>query len=355
MNPSQRKPKRYELEQSPLYKLSSKRKLAELLQIGLASLSTSELAKLTSQYRIFIDRDTRRFITEPVGALLAIHKRLLRLFGRVVPREYLHSATKKRSYKTNAEQHVGNPNVLKIDIKKFFPSVRFCFVHNFFANSLNCSSDVATILAKLCTVQTRRHGVHLPTGSCISPILSFLANRPLFDRISHICSLDGCVFTLYVDDVTVSGPNASRALLTKIAMEIHKTGYGYHKIKTYQGVPAMVTGLIVTDGRIILPHARSQKIREYADALECSVGGPIREKLLASLVGRLSEAEQIDVKYRNARQDVLRRYAADWGRVVARRVAHAKQRVRKIAAVNQPSTPLLDQQGSTVSSSALSV
>ena len=350
MNPSLRKPKKYELEQSPLYKLSSKRKLAEILQLDLSSLGSTELAKLTSQYRIFVDRDTRRFITEPVGALLAVHKRLLRLFGRVLPREYVHSATKKRSYKTNAEQHVGNQNVLKIDIKKFFPSVRFCFVHSFFANSLQCSPDIATILAKLCTVQTRKHGVHLPTGSCISPILSFLANRPLFDRISHLCRLESCVFTLYVDDVTVSGPNASRALLTKIAMEIHKTGYGYHKIKTYQGVPAMVTGLIVTDGRIILPHARSQKIREYADALDCSVGGPIREKLLASLVGRLSEAEQIDAKYRKARQDVLRRYAVDWGRVVARRVASAKHQVRKNLPVNQPSTPLLDQQGGIVSS-----
>jgi RNA-directed DNA polymerase len=350
MKPSPRKPTQYELEQSPLYKLSSKRKLAELLQVELATFSARELAKLTSQYRIFVDRDTRRFITEPVGALLPVHKRLLRLFSRVLPRDYVHSATKKRSYKTNAEKHIGNQNVLKIDIKKFFPSVRFCFVHNFFVNAVKCSPDIATILAKLCTVQTRRHGVHLPTGSCLSPILSFLANRQLFDRIHQICMERDCTFTLYVDDVTVSGLNASRALLTKIAMEIHKTGYGYHKIKTYHAVPAMVTGLIVTEGRIILPHARSQKIREYADALECSVGGPIREKLLASLVGRLSEAEQIDAKYRTARQDVLKRYATDWGRVVARRVASAKQHVRKTASVNEPSTAVLGQQGGTVRS-----
>jgi len=337
MKPSPRTLKQYELEKSPLYKLSSKRKLAELLQVELSTFGSVDLTKLTSQYRIFVDRDTRRFITEPIGALLPVHKRLLRLFSRVLPRDYVHSATKKRSYKTNAEKHIGNQNVLKIDIKKFFPSVRFCFIHNFFTNTLKCSPDIATILAKLCTVQTRRHGVHLPTGSCISPILSFLANRSLFDRIHQICLGQGCTFTLYVDDVTVSGPNASRALLTSIAMEIHKTGYGYHKIKTYHAVPAMVTGLIVTEGRIILPHARSQKIREYADALECSVGGPIREKLLASLVGRLSEAEQIDPKYRTARQDILRRYAPDWDRVMAKRAASSKHSARKTTCISNPS------------------
>jgi hypothetical protein len=325
MNPSPKKEKQYELEQSPLYKLSSKRKLAELLQCDVSSLSPSGVAKLTSQYRIFVESGTGRFITEPVGDLHPIHKRLLRLFVRISPREYVHSATKKRSYKTNAEKHIGNQNVLKIDIKKFFPSVRFCFIHNFFVNVMRCSPDIGTILAKLCTVQTRRHGVHLPTGSCISPIFSFLANRQLFDRIDELCRQEGCTFTLYVDDVTVSGQNASRALLSKIAVEIHKSGFGYHKIKTYHDVPAMVTGLIVTNGRLILPHARSQKIREYGAALACSVGGPIREKLLASLVGRLAEAEQIDPTYRALRKNVLSQYAADWGRVVAHRVAQAKR------------------------------
>ncbi|PJJ20741.1 reverse transcriptase (RNA-dependent DNA polymerase) [Janthinobacterium sp. 67] len=350
MKPSPRKPKQYELEQSPLYKLSSKRKLAELLQVDLVTLGVTELAKLTSNYRIFVHCETGRFITEPVGTLIPVHKRLLSLFSRVVPRDYIHSATKKRSYKTNAEKHIGNQNILKIDIKKFFPSVRFCYVHNFFANTLKCSPDLATILAKLCTVRTKKHGVHLPTGSCISPILSFLANRDLFDRIEKLCIEADCTFTLYVDDVTISGPNATRALLTRIAMEIHKNGYGYHKIKTYHAVPAMVTGLIVTEGRLILPHARCQKIRQYAEALECSVGGQIREKLLASLVGRLSEAEQIDAKYRTARQDVLKRYAVDWGRVMALRIASAKHRARKTASVNKPSTTLLDQQGDTVRS-----
>ncbi|XYJ10723.1 reverse transcriptase family protein [Telluria sp. B2] len=323
MKPPLQLEKRYELEQSPLFKLSSKRKLAELLRIDLAELGSAKLPNLISQYRIFIEPNSARFITEPVRDLLAVHKRLMKLLIRIAPRDYVHSATKKRSYRTNAEQHRECKNVVKIDIKKFFPSVKFCYVHNFFANVMCCSKDIATILAKLCTVKTHKHGVHLPTGSCISPILSFLVNRDLFDRIHNMCSEQGCVFTLYVDDVTVSGDNATRALLSKIAAEIFKSGYGYHKIKTFYGRPAEVTGIVVHGGKLALPYVRQKKIRDVSEALALATG-PLREKLLASLVGRLSEAEQIDPSYRKQRTEVLRRYSSEWKGVVEQRIAKAK-------------------------------
>lgn len=323
--------KRYELVQSPLYKISSKRKLAELLKIDLVAIESAHLSELICQYRIFRDPKTTRFITEPVKELKVIHQRLLNLFARITPREYVHSATKKRSYRTNAEQHLDGVNVLKIDIKKFFPSVQFHYVHNFFINVMQCSPDVATILAKLCTVKTNKHGVHLPTGSCISPILSFLVNRELFDRINNMCRDKGCIFTLYVDDFTISGENASRALLSEIAGEIFKSGYGYHKIRTFQGTPAIVTGLVLNNGKLSLPNERQKKIREYEDALLHSIG-PMREKVLASLVGQLAEAEQINPLYRRQRLALQEKHAAEWQRVVSQRALRAKKAASRRAA-----------------------
>lgn len=322
-----KEPQRYEIERSPLYKLSNKRKLSELLEVELSLLSSLEKSDLTSQYRIFKDRKTLRVITEPIEQLAVIHKQLLKLFSRIAPPSYVHSAIKKRSYKTNAEQHKDSLNVLKIDVKKFFPSIKFSYIHDFFLNSLFCSKDIAAILSKLCTVQTVKHGVHLPTGSCISPILSFLANRRMFDAIKKICDREGCVFTVYVDDITVSGLNATKALLSEITMVIHKHGYLYHKIKTYHDKPALVTGLVVANGRLRLPHERAKKIREFSKALKAlraSKSTPLRSKMLASLVGRLSEAEHINKAYKSLRQKILSSYSAEWSGVIAYRLGKSR-------------------------------
>jgi retron-type reverse transcriptase len=278
------------------------------------------LSELAHQYRIFKDKKTRRFITEPVDQLALVHKRLLKLLCRIAPPEYVHSAIKKRSYKTNAEQHVIAENVLKIDIKKFFPSVKFRYIHDFFSSALHCSSDIATILTKLCTVQTVSFGVHLPTGSCLSPLLSFFANRRLFDSVKLLCDQHGCVFTVYIDDMTVSGEKASKELLTQIAIEIHNHGYQYHKIKTYHGAPAVVTGLVVSKGKLSIPHERIKKIRELRESLLVTKNPSLRSKMLASLVGRLSEAEQINPGYKKVRQTVMSTYAAEWDTVVAYRL-----------------------------------
>jgi len=317
------KRKLYDVKLSPLYKLSSKRKLAEILKVDLSVIANLDKSKITTQYNIFKDKETLRFITEPKDELKKVHKQLLRLFCRIAPPDYVHSAVKKRSYKTNAEQHREQTNILKIDIKKFFPSVKFHYVHSFFRETLLCSSDVATILSKICTVETRLHGIHLPTGSCISPVLSFLVNQRLFNSIRDLCSGHGCIFTLYVDDITVSGLNATRELLNQIALVIHQHGYGYHKIRTYHNVPALVTGIALVNGKVKLPHSRSKKIREVSEAFYCS-RGKSRLPLLSSLIGRLSEAEQLDCRYKLQRSRVINSNLEEWARIVANRLAKAK-------------------------------
>jgi len=323
----QGRPKKYPLEKSPLYKLSSKKKLAELIGIDYKELSNFKGSLLPTQYNIFTDRKTLRFITEPVDDLLEIHKKLLKLLVRIVPPDYIHSATRKRSYKTNAEAHINSRNIIKIDIKKFFPSVKFHYIHNFFLNTLECSPDIATILARLCTVKTKKHGVHLPTGSCISPILSFLANQRLFESVKNRCEEIGCTFTLYVDDITVSGKHASRALLTSIAQIIFNHGYGYHKFKIYHAVPAKVTGLIIDNGKLAIPHMRAKKIRELVEVLEVTVDN--RPKILSSLVGRLSEAEQINPAYKTQRLKVIADNKLDWASIVADRKRKSRIGLKK--------------------------
>lgn len=324
--------KTYDLEFSPLYELSNKKKLAEILGVDLPRLPVIANSDATGLYRIFKDKKTNRFITEPIGELAIIHKKLLKLLTRIKSPEYVHSAIKKRSYKTNAQVHVDGENILKIDIKKFFPSIKFHYIFNFFREVLCCSIDIATILAKLTTVKTNKFGVHLPTGSCISPILSFFANKYLFDSIHGLCAKNGCVLTVYVDDITISGANANKSLLTKIAEHIHNAGYRYHKIQTYHKAPATVTGLIVFNGKISLPDIRMKRIREIMAAVKASNSKATKEKLISSLIGRISEAEHIEPRFKSLRKRILEKYSIEWKSITDKRSQQAKLRAKNLKA-----------------------
>lgn len=308
---------KYPLEKSPFYKLSNKKRLSELLGVDISDVRDVEKSGLCLKYRSFVDKKTRRFITEPIGDLGVVHKKILKFLTRIAPPDYIHSAIKKRSYKTNATAHCSGKFVIKVDIKKFFQSVKFERIHDFFLETLRCSPDVATILAKICTVRTDDFGSHLPTGSCISPILSFLANKDLFDEIDGLSKSEGCVFTLYVDDMTISGERANAELLSKVVTAIFKRGYLYHKTNISRKKHSLVTGLIVGSGKIYLPHDRALKIRQLREALDVSVGA--KDQLLSSLVGRLSEAEQIDPRYRPIRLKVVESHKATWRRIILRR------------------------------------
>lgn len=318
----------YPIERSPLYQLKSKKKLAELLGVEVASIRDLDKSGLDKQYHFFRHKKIERFVTEPAETLAKIHKRLLKLFMRIEVPSYLHSAKKRHSYKTNAEAHRDSCSVIKVDIKKFFPSIKFERVYQFFSASLQCSPDISTILTRLCVVQPRHYRAHLPTGSCISPILSFLVNKTMFDNINRLSDEHGCTFTLYVDDITISGPSADSCLLDLVIKEILKMGYDYHKTNISKRNYVLITGLMVNNGKVFLPHSRIVKINRNRKQLDVAVPNE-QAKLLASLVGRLSEAEQIEPRYKLLKSKILCKYDVLWRLVVADRLNSQIHRKRR--------------------------
>lgn len=311
--------KKYKLEQSPFFGLSNKKRLAQLLGIDLHLITDLNSSKLVTQYRIFRDKKTNRLITEPIKDLAKVHKKILHLFQRIEVPDYLHSAIKKRSYKSNAAVHLNSEKTLKIDFKKFFPSIRFEYIRNFFLKDMQCSTDIATILAKLISVKTKEHGVHLPTGSCISPLLSYWINKNIFDKLNTTAIENNCKFSLYIDDMTISGPTASPELLNKIARIIYSTGYKYHKTQICDNGIAIITGLVVDGNNLKLPHKRAKKIREMEEKLKKTHTLQEQAKTLESLIGMLTEAESIVPAYKHRKNNLLKTYDAAWAIVTNRR------------------------------------
>jgi hypothetical protein len=131
-----------------------------------------------------------RDIQWPKPTLRRIQKRAADLLGRIETPDFLHSAKKGRSYITNADRHGSSLPSVKIDIRKFFQSVRAPAVFHFFKDKMLCAPDVAGIIARMFTLDK-----HLPTGGNVSPILSYFAYMDMFAEIDDLAKRSGCVMT----------------------------------------------------------------------------------------------------------------------------------------------------------------
>lgn len=103
------------------------------------------------------------------------------------------------SIKDNAENHCGRPVVIALDVKDFFPSLKYSRVLALFRRYTE-TENAAVMLAKLCTL----YG-HLPQGAVTSPHISNLLLHDL-DFTLKLYALDhNLEFTRYADDLTFSG------------------------------------------------------------------------------------------------------------------------------------------------------
>lgn len=282
----------YDINQSPLYKLNSRKKLAnEILRISIFKMES--LASSGDCYEKFDIKqgEKSRRIEIPKPALNKIHKRIFFLLKKINKPDYLHSGIKGRSYITNAKKHATNEPISKIDIQRFFPSISKVMVYNFFRDTMKCSQDISAILAKLCTCDN-----HVPTGSCISQPIAYYSTLPLFEDISKISKENDVKFTLYVDDMTFSGNKATPAFLWKIKQLIHSFGLKYHKCHFFpEKSNKFVTGVLIRGNSI---KARASKHRMIWEMLEELKQSPeISKKRKHQIIGHMSAAGQIEPRF----------------------------------------------------------
>jgi Reverse transcriptase (RNA-dependent DNA polymerase) len=290
--------KRYPIRESRLYCLKSKKRLACLLNIGLPALR--RLISQRSNYHVFSTLQSSgkpRVIEEPKGELKRVHSRLLKLLSRLEPPSYLHSGTKGRSYVTNAAAHVGRGKVVKTDISKFYQSTTHHRVFIGVLREFKCSGDVAKRIADLCTFEG-----HVPTGSPVSMPIAFLAHKQAFDEEQRRSELEGNTFTLYVDDLTLSGDSVSLHSICAIEKTFQSVGLKCHKTRLFEkSSPKLVTGVIVTGEGLCLPNRRHLRIAKGIEALAAMPGPDERKVISRKLLGQINEAASVEPRYRRRR------------------------------------------------------
>lgn len=159
---------------------------------------------------------------------------------------------------------------------------------------MKCAPDVAGLLANIIC-----YDGHLPTGSSVSPIISFFAFKGMFDTLANLAASHELRMTCYVDDIAMSGAGASIAVLREARSIIFREGFTAHKDRYFRPESAkLVTGIMVGPAGIRLPYSRWSKITQAINAIATCANDEDRLKLYPPLVSRLYEATQIEPRCR---------------------------------------------------------
>lgn len=281
---------RYGLSQCALYGVQQLSVLSDLLQTTNKALRQSAEAPEFATWIDYSKPEKPRYIQDPRGATERLHYRICELLDRVIRPDFLHSATRKRSSVTNAAQHVSHEPCVTTDMKSFYEVTSTNQVTGFFRDSLRMAPDLAHKLARLCTIDG-----HLPTGSPLSPLLSYWTHHETFDELHALAIECGVVMTVYVDDLAFSGAHASLALLRRMKHKLRLRGLETHKDKSFgRGRFKHITGAAVNAKGLHVPNRRLKRIVDDQDVLAHGVfDAETSTSLRGKLNGRIASASAI--------------------------------------------------------------
>jgi hypothetical protein len=286
-------PKRHPLNQSRLYAMQSRANLAALFgttRAGLDALLAMERPYSEGMRDITRNGKTKpRFIQEPRGDLRPIHAYVGKALSRIEPPDFLFCPVKRRSYVTNAAQHVGAKEVRTLDIKNYFPSTPRHRVDWFFRTVMRCSPDVASVLAQLLTANG-----WLATGSTVSPILSFFAFYDMWQAIARIAKEEGLVLTVYMDDITLSGDVVPERVVWEVRKQIHNRSLEAHKERRHTCGLGEVTGALINRGRLAVPNRQLKKAYDTRVALAAATDPAEMARLTSVLRGLNDQRKQVE-------------------------------------------------------------
>lgn len=159
-------------------------------------------------------KNLQRLLLDRVLVKLPVHPKL---FGGP------HTSTKQAM-----SCHVRKHMVVTIDIEDFFPSVRAAKIRSAFIDH-GADPDVAKILTDLVS----RNG-HLPQGPPTSPCVGRLVLSGFASELEHLLRKvhPNCDFSIYGDDITVSGPTGVKRLRILMYKMLRRHGFRPKMTKT---------------------------------------------------------------------------------------------------------------------------
>lgn len=262
---------RYDLEQSPFAQNPTQREVALLLGESRDDLRC--LATYKESGNFIVRRQIKtgsagkvRDLAYPVSRLRKVHEILKFHLNKIKQPSYLFSPRKGRGQRDNAMVHLDQEQYLTLDLKQFYPSTTDGMVRRWLRDELGMYPDVAGLLTNICTVDGK-----VSFGSPVTPVLCTLIHRRMFDQIAELCRARGLRYSVWVDDLTISGAFVPGEVLNKIREIVASFGLKSHKIEFRNGnKPVFITGIGVVGPHLVASNSINMKIRDawcaYHDA-----------------------------------------------------------------------------------------
>lgn len=201
-----------------------------------------------------------RTITSPYPALLEmqywVYENILKTISI---NSSAHGFTYKKSILTNSKIHLNQEQLLKLDLKDFFPSIGINRIIAIF-KQLGYPNIIAFYLASICCYEES-----LPQGAPTSPILSNIVSRKLDSRLIKFSKKFNLKYTRYADDLTFSGDKIPAKLIEYITEIISDEGFTINDNKTrlYQSKSKrIVTGISVIGDQIKVPREYKRNLKQ---------------------------------------------------------------------------------------------
>ena len=252
-----------------------------------------------------------REINAPSKKMKSIQRWILdEILYKLNPGDYAHGFIPGKTIYTNAKAHTNKDLVLGIDIKDFFPSIKFGAIYNVFKNA-GYNLKVAWQLADLCTYHWK-----LPQGAPTSPMLANLVALNLDNQISQYCITRNFEYSRYADDITISGSYELPIHKERIIKIIKGSGFEINSKKVRmlsKGSRQKVTGLVVND-KVSIGRTKKKTLRALVHNI--LINGPVIENksndpyFRERIFGHLGCANSIDPEFASPLIDSLKKI--DW-------------------------------------------
>lgn len=159
----------------------------------------------------------------------------------------------------NAGPHIGQPVVLKLDIRHFFDHIIYPAIKEKAFPENKYSENNRVLLSLLCTYRGS-----LPQGAPTSPFISNIIMKDFDDNVGKWCSEKNIRYTRYCDDMTFSGDFDPNETIRFVRSELSKKGFFLNSKKTTvvrNGQKKIVTGIIVNE-KLNVSSAYKKEIRK---------------------------------------------------------------------------------------------
>jgi RNA-directed DNA polymerase len=226
------------------------------------------------------------------------------ILSQVPVTSVVHGFIPHRDIFSNAQPHLASKNIMVIDIKDFFPSIKKKRVKIVF-KELGFPLKVTNRLTGLCTLEGR-----LPQGAPTSPALANIIFSPVDVELINIAKEWECEYTRYADDLIFSGNmKFTKIDMLRIKKLIKESGFQINTRKSRiigSGSRQIVAGLVVNQKG--LP-PRNKRMRWRATFHQASLnpekykGDGLKLMGMASFVNRYDPT--LSKKYKQVARKVI--------------------------------------------------